>query len=585
MRIGFLREGVIHPQGTDQTVATHRIIFKNQNGVPIEVRFGHVTGVALTDPTLNTDDRVKNAKAKVTYFKNEMRLYLFYGGTLLADKLANRSMTTIFDENGHEEIFAKANATHKAEDGSISYKVQKGFAGQAAAPMPNEFDRGAYLEGRFAEPLEGIVHSGLEEKNKFGNLFLIADGYSEGDLQPNGFVKPEAKPRHLTFLRTAPFAESGAITLFHEGVPIDSFKVTYNPALGLDPARYSREGAQRTQIAPAFIDDATRGWVIRYTTHDVTENGRSIRFSVYRLDGRLDSEVHAGLFLRDHVDRVHFNAMGLPYRTDEIEGLRPSITDDTLIGTETGTHPHKFHYTFFIEGRPGFFWVWDRDVNERFEMMKLIRDNDFVNGPQITDRSQQQIVVPEAVAQNVAERGGKLYFLGRPIREKRDRYTTILREEPEGNVFQKTGTYFKVYLFNIKENSFFHNASNNPDGIFLPTLVILGSTIFIVLPLALLMMRGVVVGMRVGLRVFVASPNQIRNALSPLSRVPQNPPAPVAPSSGRLQLQQNIGDFNFLPHFIDYLERHNLQMIRRLCSATFPSGDLSSGKAPALAGF
>ncbi|MGD9015478.1 MAG: hypothetical protein PVI33_05605, partial [Candidatus Omnitrophota bacterium] len=409
-------------------------------------------------------------------FIPESKIYNFYDPTSNLGRfdIANATVATLVID-GKESIVSHSNYSYIDEEGKIYYSIRRGDGS-----IKQEINYNNLQENLANIQFEYISKTWQEVKGAQGRLVIIKDGYLKVDPD-SGFLIDEAgelndDPRFITFLI---YPEQGDVRIATEGV-------TYEYISGNQDYEYYRDNKKPVaQIDNFRIEDG----ILIYDVKDNRANRASIAEMGLRLDGRLYYELYEGKWGKDDTTKLYFDERELPFMTYSVESKWAFSIGGWDFFSSDSEQPLYEHYVVFIEGKPGYYWVWDRNVNDSGIGYEF---SEFIDGNQISKDNPRVQVLPEAEAAKLGQRNGRYFASADLIFERRDRFTPVVWVDYKDGIEE----YFDIHLREHIKNNAIYNLflEARERGTLLPLIVctigaIAAITLF--LPIVLLIIPGV----------------------------------------------------------------------------------------------
>ncbi|MCM8792683.1 MAG: hypothetical protein NC826_06080, partial [Candidatus Omnitrophica bacterium] len=364
---------------------------------------------------------------------------IFYNGPYGRFGIPDRSVRIVKGENNQWYILTISNNTYlDPNTGNLTF-IKKWIL-----PIQVEATSNINLDTIFANQAyrsQVIIRSG----NK-GYDLTILDGYPQLDPQIKPAEGNYGQPLWITFI---PEYDDFGFAKASYTYPFDSAK-------GINSDSYRAKGRYLFGLGRLFGKTYTAAWDdsdwiakyfnlrfidnnLVYSVEEKRENRNSLKEHALRLDGRIYYEIHKGKIGRDNTYKLYFDESELPQETHKLSrfgGLYNLPKEE----------PYLEHYAVFIKDKPGYFWIWDRDIKDSGIIYAI---SNFIDGKQISENASRIQILPEAEANRMNLQSGVLFYQGEIIKNKKDRYTTIFFRDNNG---KELGFWQRLWNHNFKYN-------------------------------------------------------------------------------------------------------------------------------------
>ncbi|MCK5493391.1 MAG: hypothetical protein KAJ14_09810, partial [Candidatus Omnitrophica bacterium] len=418
-------------------VKENTLEIKNAKGWPIEKHFG---------------EYINNS------FVSNMKTYFFYNGGVGKYGIAERTITTIRDEDGEEVIHSYSINTALDNQGNIDYESKRGYSSFKDINYINLENNLDDIDSNF----EYSISSWREVKNNKGRLIVIMSGFNMID---ENIFYPVGDPRYITLLDYPEIDD--------KRLSIGSFTYDYIKGSSNKEEYEDMNWVARTDWL-GFGDENN----LIYKVEDKRNNHKSLKEESLRLDGRILYQIHGGKKGIDNDKKLDFDNRELPEKSFQITKY------GGLFSLETKDYSR--HYVVFVENKPGHMWIFERDTEDEYF------GETFVNGKQISDNSERISVLPEEKIEELAQRDGKYFEYGELIYKRVNRFMPVewINYEAKGRI-EIIKEFFEIHLNEHYKSNAFINIFAQPikRGTLVPLAVVVGLTgILITLSLPLILL-------------------------------------------------------------------------------------------------
>src|SRR3989338_2126848 len=212
-----------------------------------------------------------------------------------------------------------------------------------------------------------------EIQNNEGEGVIILTGHDSVSAATDGNGNLAATPMWIAFSEFDDFGFSKSSATFE-----------YRADKKFDRAKYS--GSVATVRNPRFA-----GGVVIYDVDDTRTSRKSVKEIAIRINGGMEYETHKGKWGRDDKAKLYYDDYGLPLKTNNLTkwgGLRALDSEK----------PAKEHIVIFVKGKPGYVWVWDREVVDGGLKSDLHGVTEFLQGEQATSTEHMLMLEEEDAA-------------------------------------------------------------------------------------------------------------------------------------------------------------------------------------------